>query len=45
MKDIPDSIKKIMKNLRKNTCNNYRKMHGLPMRRWKQEEKINDFKS
>ena len=33
--DIPESIIKIMKNLRKNTCNNYRKMHKLPMRRWR----------
>lgn len=34
-KDIPEDIKQMMRNLRKNTCNNYRKMHGLPMRRWK----------
>ena len=28
-------FKRIRENLRKNTCNNYRKLHGLPMRRWK----------
>lgn len=38
--NMPESIKKIMKNLKKRTCNNYRKMHGLPMRRWVQEYKV-----
>lgn len=38
--EYPEVIKKIMRNLHKNTCNNYRKMHRLPMRRWQQEYKM-----
>ena len=30
-----EEVKRIMKNLRINTYNNYRKRHGLPMKRWK----------
>ena len=38
--DYPEIIKKMNRKLRKNTCNNYRKLHGLPMHRWKQENKV-----
>ena len=38
--EYPEEVKRIMRNLRKNTCNNYRKIHHLPMRRWVQERKI-----
>lgn len=34
MKNI-ETINKLIENLRVHTCNNYRKMHGLPMRRYK----------
>lgn len=33
------TIDQLKKNVRENACNNYRKMHGLPMRRWKWEWK------
>lgn len=34
MKDSK-AMNEILQNLKKNTCNNYRKTHGLPMRRYK----------
>ena len=34
------TIEEMTKALKKCFYNNYRKMHGLPMRRWKQEYKV-----
>ena len=36
----PKIIHKLNQNLRRNTCNNYRKLHGLAMRRWVQLRKF-----
>lgn len=35
-----EEVKRIMQNLRKNACNNYRRFHGMPMRRWVQMRKV-----
>ena len=39
-----EKIKMIRLNLRINTCNNYRKLHGKPMRREKSLRKIREQK-
>lgn len=28
-------FKRLRENFRRHACNNYRKLHNLPMRRWK----------